>query len=109
MKQCIIACMAALVVVSALSITSCKKAKVSFTNPGMKVWFDTYCASCHAAGKGSAAKWLYDPEDFNTSIKDQIALIYDVVYIKKSMPPTGVTQAELTKFNDWYNAGYSPK
>jgi cytochrome c5 len=88
---------------------SCNKAKVAFTNPGMKPWFDAKCASCHAAGANSASHWLYDPTDFDGSIKSEIKTIYDEVYVKKSMPPGGVTQAELTKFFDWYNAGYSAK
>jgi cytochrome c5 len=88
---------------------SCKKAKVDFAHASMKPWFDTYCASCHAAGKSDAGKWLYDASDFNGSIKDNIAEIYKLVYVNKSMPPSGITQAELAKFNDWYNAGYSAK
>ncbi|MFM2386565.1 MAG: hypothetical protein RL660_1322 [Bacteroidota bacterium] len=89
--------------------TSCEKAKVAFTNPGMKPWFDTYCAGCHATGASSAAKWLYDPADYDASIKTHIARIYDAVYVKKTMPPAGLSQAELSKFTDWYNAGYSAK
>jgi cytochrome c5 len=89
--------------------TSCKKAKVAFEHASMKPWFDTYCASCHASGKSNATAWLYDPADFNGSIKTHISHIYQEVYIKKSMPPSGMSQTELTKFNDWYTAGYSAK
>jgi cytochrome c5 len=101
--------LAAICVSGIFFASSCTKSKVAFEHASMKPWFDNYCASCHASGKANAGKWLYDPADFNGSIKARISSIYQLVYITKSMPPSGISQAEATKFNDWYTAGYSAK
>lgn len=94
-------------------ISSCKKtttstSKVAFTNATMKPWFDTYCASCHASGKSDSGKWLYDPADYDGSIKAEISTLYREVYTKKSMPEgTSLSTSELAKFKNWYDAGYT--
>lgn len=88
-------------------ITSCKKeTKVAFTNTAAKNWFDTRCASCHASGKSNANNWLYDPSDYNTSIKGHIDHIYEQMIQYKSMPPALWQTSDSTTFITWYNAGY---
>ena len=85
---------------------SCKSNDpTAFTNATMKPWFETNCASCHANGTYNAGSWLYDPSN-DQSIQDHIDHIYSVVYAKKTMPPSGLSQAELDKFKQWYDAGH---
>lgn len=102
------------VAIIGFSISSCTKtttsSKTAFTNATMKPWFDSYCASCHASGMSDAAKWLYDPADYTSSIENQISTIYREVYVNKSMP-VGVqlSSSELNSFKSWYDAGYPAK
>lgn len=82
----------------------------AFTEATMKPWFDTYCASCHASGKSNYKDWLYNPANYETSIKANISKLYSEVYTRKSMPEgTKLSTAELAKFKTWYDAGYPAK
>ncbi len=84
---------------------SCKKSTgTAFTNATMKPWFDSHCASCHAGGSGG---WTYNPSNYESSIKANIQSIYNEVYVRKTMPPAGITNAELNKFKTWYDSGYA--
>lgn len=90
-----------------ISWWSCKKTPaVPFTNPAMRAFFDTKCASCHASGKVNAGDWLYDPSDYNATIVSHSGHLKEEVYDKKTMPPSGATAAELAAFKAWYDAGY---
>lgn len=87
-------------------VYSCKSnSPTAFTNATMKPWFENYCASCHANGAYNAGSWLYDPTN-DQSIQEHIEHIYNEVYTKKTMPPSGLSQAELDKFKKWYDAGH---
>ncbi len=87
--------------------SSCKKEpKAEFKHAAMKPWFDTHCKSCHGKGGSAVLKWKYDSDDFNNTIKNKMDDIHKEVAVNKSMPPNGITAAELQKFVDWYNAGY---
>jgi hypothetical protein len=101
--------LAAVCISAIFCATSCSKSKIALEHASMKPWFDNYCAGCHASGTANTGSWLYDPADFNGSIKANISRIYQEVYINRSMPPSGMSQADLAKFNDWYTAGYSAK
>lgn len=94
----------------ALLVTSCSKdsstAKIALTNSAAKIWFDNRCASCHAAGASNASDWLYDPSDYNGSIKAHIPQIRTDVAVVKSMPNSGWNQTDSIIFITWYNAGY---
>jgi mono/diheme cytochrome c family protein len=88
---------------------SCKKntEKVNFTNSKVKSIFDSRCASCHASGKSNSREWLYDPSDYNGSIKNNINDLYETVYQRKSMPKgSALSSDELSSFKSWYDAGY---
>ncbi len=88
------------------SIFSCEtKESSAFTNPTMKAFFDNNCSSCHSNGTYNAGSWLYDPSN-DKSIQDHIKHIYDEVYVKKTMPPAGLSQADLAAFKSWYDAGH---
>jgi mono/diheme cytochrome c family protein len=91
-----------------ISWWSCNKSApaVPFTNPTMKAFFDTKCASCHASGKANAGAWLYDASDYQGSIVSHHSHLKEEVYDKKTMPPSGATAAELDAFKAWYDAGY---
>jgi cytochrome c5 len=98
---------ALLLIIIVANLIACKKAdKIAFTNIKAKPWFDTYCASCHASGKSDSKKWLFDPTDFNSSIKDEMPKMHSLVAIQKTMPPSGMSATELQVFLDWYNAGF---
>jgi hypothetical protein len=97
-------------------LTSCKKdavtptTTVAFEHATIKPIFDTYCVSCHSTGKVNANKWLYNPADYNSSIKGYITSIYKDVFTTKSMPQgASLTAAQLTAFKAWYDAGYPAK
>jgi uncharacterized membrane protein len=92
-------------------ISACQKndstAKTAFTNASVKPIFDTKCATCHAASGSNSGSWLYDPADYNASIKNSIQKIYETVYIKKTMPQgSSLSASELQAFKSWYDAGY---
>lgn len=93
-----------------LALASCSKTDtplVAFTNTKIKTIFDAKCASCHASGKSNASAWLYNPADFNGSIKGHIGHLYEQVYTLKKMPTTGpLSTTELADFKTWYDAGY---
>lgn len=90
----------------AITMIGCKSNETTtFTNSTMKPWFETNCASCHANGAYNAGSWLYDPSN-DKSIQDHIEHIYDAVYVKKNMPPSGMSQADIDKFKAWYDAGH---
>lgn len=78
---------------------------VAFTNATMKPWFDTHCSSCHASGGVNARDWTYNPSN-EKSVQSYISDIYKEVYVRKSMPPGGISTAELNKFKAWYDAGH---
>ena len=86
-----------------LGISACKKTE--FTNPTMVPWFDTNCKSCHAAGNSNAKDWKYDSKNFEKSISKHKSELKDEVLLKKSMPPGGLSQTELDKFQAWFDAG----
>ncbi|MFN8355158.1 MAG: hypothetical protein U0Y10_11960 [Spirosomataceae bacterium] len=107
-------------VVMGLTVSSCSNSSdptpastetaVAFEHATMKPWFDTYCASCHASGKSNYRDWLYDPTNYTSSIKGNIAKIYSEVYVLKSMPEgTKLSSADLATFKTWYDAGYAAK
>ncbi len=88
---------------------SCNKnpKTVAFTNSAAKPIFDSKCKSCHGSGMSAQRSWLYDASDYNGSIKPYISSIYSTVYVQKSMPQgSTLTQAELSSFKAWYDAGY---
>lgn len=92
-------------------ISACQKndstTKTPFTNAAVKSIFDSKCASCHAASGFNPGAWLYDPTDYNTSIKNSIKKIYETVYLEKSMPQgTSLSASDLQVFKSWYDAGY---
>lgn len=94
---------------SLLLLGSCEKSsgdKTAFEHPVLKPWFDQKCASCHGGGGSNRGNWLYDPADYEGSIKDNISRINQAVYTFRSMPPGGATQAELDRFKAWYDSGY---
>jgi mono/diheme cytochrome c family protein len=101
------------ILISAMVVTSCKKTATAtttgtaFTHATMKPWFDSYCASCHASGKSDSGKWLYNPNDYENSIKASISSLYRTIYSQKSMPQGQTLSAsELASFKTWYDAGY---
>ncbi|MEN9511551.1 MAG: hypothetical protein RLZZ370_1370 [Bacteroidota bacterium] len=94
---------------TALLTTSCKKESTAFEHATMRPWFDSKCGSCHGKGGSNRLAWAYNPEDFAGSIKGKISKIYSEVYTKKSMPPSGATQAELDAFKAWYDGGFPAK
>jgi cytochrome c5 len=103
----IVAALFTTIILIGIVLSSCKKSSnnVAFTNATMKPWFDTNCSSCHASGKSDAKKWLYDAND-ETTIQNNISSIYKAVYTSKTMPPTGISAAELAKFKSWYDSGH---
>jgi mono/diheme cytochrome c family protein len=81
-------------------------AKEAFTNASMKPWFDSNCARCHSSGKVANKDWLYDPSDYQKSIKKHIATIYQEVVTEAVMPEDkDLTATEMKDFVNWYNAG----
>ncbi len=85
---------------------SCENSEsTSFTNPTMQAGFDNNCSSCHANGTYNAGSWLYDPSN-DKSIQDHIKHLYEEVYVKKSMPPSGLSQTDMAAFKSWYDAGH---
>ena len=95
----------------AIVFTSCKKTTTttgtSFTNATMKPWFDNYCSNCHASGKSDSGKWLYNSNNYESSIKASINSLYSQVYTQKSMPTNKTLSAsELSAFKTWFDAGY---
>jgi len=101
---------AAVVALTICSVTSsCENNDPSpFTNPTMVAFFDNNCASCHKNGAYNAGAWLYDPSN-DLSIQDHIEHVYNEVYVKKTMPPAGLSQADLDAFKAWYDAGHPSK
>jgi mono/diheme cytochrome c family protein len=94
-------------VVILLAFNACTK-KTAFTNAEMKPWFDQNCKSCHGSGGEAQNRWAYDAKDYENSIKANIAVLKQVVLVKKSMPPAPVVlnQSELDKFNSWVQNGF---
>jgi cytochrome c5 len=88
-------------------VSSCTK-KVAFTHP-IKPWFDKTCGECHFAGADASASWIYDPTDYNTSIKKNIHHLHEHVCVTKTMPPGGCTASEMAIFQAWYDAGFPSK
>lgn len=88
---------------------SCNKASdVPFEHATMKPFFDSQCASCHASGGSASSSWKYNSNDYST-IKNHISSIYQNVYVRKTMPPSGISTTELNAFKAWYDAGYPAK
>lgn len=96
-----------------LVVNSCKKdsttSKVAFTHATVKPWFDSRCASCHGSGKANAADWLYDPSDYDGSIKAHIESLKKAVVVDQSMPQGTWLSSDSSTFMAWYNAGYPSK
>ncbi|NBP06809.1 MAG: hypothetical protein EBV15_11455 [Bacteroidetes bacterium] len=93
-----------------ISLNSCEKSSgTAFEHATMRPWFDKNCKSCHGSGGGNSGAWSYNPDNYETSIKKHISHLYQDVYVNKSMPPAGLTQAELDQFKTWYDAGYPAK
>lgn len=93
-------------------VTSCKKESttVKLEHATAKAWFDTRCAQCHASGGPNVSDWYYNPNDYNTSIKNNINRIYNEILVDKSMPdPLGPNSADSATFKAWYDAGYPAK
>ena len=81
-----------------------------FEHAIMKPWFDTYCASCHATGKSNARDWLYNPANYESSIKGVITNLRSQVVTLRAMPQgISLSAAELNKFKTWYDAGFPAK
>lgn len=93
-----------------ISLSRCKKsADTGFEHSIMRPWFDKNCNSCHGTGGANRGAWSYDSENYESSIKTHISHLYNAVYIYKSMPPSGLSQAERDQFKAWYDAGYPAK
>lgn len=92
---------------SIIVLSNCKKSSATaFEHTTMKPWFDKNCKTCHGSGGRNSGDWSYNPENYETSIKNKIQQLYQEVYVNRSMPPAGLTQAELDQFKAWYDAGY---
>ncbi|MFN5218102.1 MAG: hypothetical protein ACK5CL_04980 [Sphingomonadales bacterium] len=93
-----------------ITLSRCKKSADSeFDHSVMRPWFDKNCKSCHGTGGSNRGAWSYDANNYESSIKKHISHIYQEVYINKSMPPSGLSQAERDQFKAWYDAGYPAK
>jgi uncharacterized membrane protein len=86
--------------------TSSNTPKVAFTYAPVKAYFDSKCADCHASGKSNASNWLYDPSDYDGSIKSYGSAIHNDIVVKQSMPPSGSTTSEKNNITTWKNANY---
>ena len=74
----------------------CKKSsETDLVHATMRPWFDKNCKSCHGSGGSNRSAWLYNPDNYDGSIKKHISHIFKEVYINKSMPPSGLSQAEM--------------
>lgn len=101
--------LALLAMAAASIVSSCETSEpTAFTHPTMKAFFDNNCASCHKNGSYNSGAWLYDPSN-DKSIQDHIKHIYDVVYVKKTMPPAGLSTTDMEAFKAWYDAGHPSK
>ena len=81
-----------------------------FEHAIMKPWFDTYCASCHATGKSNARDWLYNPANYESSIKGVITNLRSQVVTLRAMPQgISLSATELNKFKTWYDTGFPAK
>lgn len=82
----------------------------AFTNATVKPIFDAKCAKCHASGQSNAGNWTYNPSNYETSIKANIAKIYvntNALTAKMAVSQYGnLTQTEVDAIKTWYNAGY---
>ncbi|MFM7765413.1 MAG: c-type cytochrome [Sphingomonadales bacterium] len=93
-----------------IGLNSCKKSSgTAFEHSTMRPWFDKNCQSCHGSGGSKSGAWSYNSDNYESSIKKHISHLYQAVYVNKSMPPGGLTQAELDQFKTWYDAGYPAK
>jgi hypothetical protein len=98
-------------------MTSCSKQheagpmNIAFEHATMRPWFDTNCASCHATGKSNYLAWHYNSADYEASFDDhEIHHIYEKVYVEKSMPKDKLlSDSEMKKFKDWFEAGFPAK
>ncbi len=93
-----------------LSINGCQKSSgTGFEHATMRPWFDRNCGSCHGSKGSNRNAWAYNPDNYEASLKKHISHLYQEVYINKSMPPSGLSQAEMNQFKAWYDAGYPAK
>ena len=89
-----------------MAIQSCKKetTKVAFNHSIKADFFDVHCKSCHQSGGPNASSWLYDPSDYEGSIKTHLTHIYEQVDGGYMPPQGGLTIAELDAFDAWFFA-----
>ena len=82
----------------------------AFTYSPVKTTFDNKCATCHTSGKSNSSDWLYNPANYETSIKALISKIYsstNSLTAKMAVAQYGnLTQTEVDAIKTWYAAGY---